>query len=309
MRRVVGPVVVLLLAGGLLAGCSAASDTSGDRAAGSVAEAPPGLAGEGKADGAAVAGAASTVDRQIVTSGSVLIVVADPAAAAQRASELVESADGRVDERVEQAASDEQEASAHLVVRIPSPQLTQTLKKLKALGDADRVQLNATDVTDAAQDLDARISALKVSVARLETLMASATSSADLLAIESALSSRQADLEAKQAERSGLAGQVALATITLDLVPEGTVVTNGPSGFWSAIAAGWAALLRTLKAVTIAVGVLLPWAAFSGVLGAGTLVVVRVVRRRRAQKPAVASLPAPVGEQVGADRNPADPAR
>lgn len=306
MRRVVGPVVVLLLAGGLLAGCSAASDTSGDRAAGSVAEAPPGLAGEGKADGAAVAGAASTVDRQIVTSGSVLIVVADPAAAAQRASELVESADGRVDERVEQAASDEQEASAHLVVRIPSPQLTETLKKLKALGDVDRVQLTATDVTDAAQDLDARISALKVSVARLETLMSSATSSADLLALESALSSRQADLESKQAERAGLAGQVALATITLDLVPESTVVTHGPSGFWSAIAAGWDSLLTTLRGVLIAVGVLLPWVVFLGVLGVATRIVIRFVRGRREPVPAVAPALAPTGERLGNGPNPGD---
>lgn len=92
-----------------------------------------------------------------MSTGSVVVIVADPASAAQRASALVEEAGGRVDERVEQAATEERQASAHLVVRIPSARLTETLDALKALGDLDQVQLTSTDVTDAAQDLDARI--------------------------------------------------------------------------------------------------------------------------------------------------------
>ena len=190
-------------------------------------------------------GAVAAVDRQVVTTGSVVLVVGDPAAAATRAGEIVELAGGRVDERTELAASDEREASARLVLRIPAGALTAALAELKALGEVDQVQLTSTDVTDAAQDLDARISALEVSVGRLETLMASSTTSADLIDLESALSSRQGDLESKRAERSSLAGQVALATVTLDLVPEATIAAGGPSGFWSAIGTGWTSLHTT----------------------------------------------------------------
>jgi hypothetical protein len=289
MRRIAGPVALLLVAGGLLVGCSASSDSAGSSGQ-SRADAP--AVSVGDAVGGQVAGEQAAVDRQVVTTGSVRLVVGDPAVAAQRAVEIVEQAGGRVDERTEAAASDERDASARLVLRIPSAELTATLADLKALGDVDQVQLSSTDVTGVAQDLDARIAALKVSVARLETLMASATSSDDLLALESALSSRQGDLEAKQAERAGLAGQVALATVTLDLVPEATVQAGGPSGFWSAIGTGWAALVTTLRGVLIAVGVLVPWIAFAAVVGAVTMGAIRFVRRRRAPTAVPVSAPA-----------------
>ena len=46
-------------------------------------------------------------DRQVVTTATASVAVEDPADGAQRVSELVESAGGRVDERSEQAASGE----------------------------------------------------------------------------------------------------------------------------------------------------------------------------------------------------------
>jgi cell division protein FtsB len=270
--------VVLLLAVGLLAGCSARSSSTQDSAGGSAAQAPAGSGAQKAPDGAA----AAVVDRQVVTTGTVRIVVAKPAEAAERAVTVVEAAGGRVDERIEKAASDERQASAQLVVRIPAAHLTGTLDKLKGLGKVDEVQLTATDVTAQGQDLDARIDALKASVARLETLMGTAASSRDLLAIESELSTRQADLEALQAKRTGLAGQVALATITLDLVPRAAVTkAGGPNGFWPGVMAGWKVLLVTLRGLVIAVGVLLPWAAFLGLVTAAVVWLVRLVRRRR----------------------------
>jgi len=297
MKRIVGPAALLLVAG-LLAGCSSARDTSSGTAGQSVANAPQGAAQK-------AASGTPAADRQIVTSGSLTIVVTDPSTVAQRTAGLVESVGGRVDDRVELAASDTRSASAHLVVRIPAARLTQTLDQVKRLGHVDQVQLTATDVTTAAQDLDARISALQVSVGRLETLMGSATSSADLLAIESALETRQADLESMQAQRAGLADQVTLATITLDLRTEAAVVHHGPGGFWPGVVAGWDALLATLRGVLIVVGVLLPWVAFFGALGAAAVAVIRWVRRRRPAQPA----PATMGERPGDDQIPRHPDR
>ena len=46
-------------------------------------------------------------DRQVVTTATASVAVEDPADGAQRVSELVESAGGRVDERTEQAGSGE----------------------------------------------------------------------------------------------------------------------------------------------------------------------------------------------------------
>ena len=296
MRRIVGPAALLLVAG-LLAGCSSARDTSSGTAGQSVANAPQGAAQK-------AASGTPAADRQIVTSGSLTIVVTDPSTVAQRTAGLVESAGGRVDDRVELAASDTRSASAHLVVRIPAARLTQTLDQIKRLGHVDQVQLTATDVTTAAQDLDARISALKVSVARLETLMASATSSADLLSIESALETRQADLESMQAQRAELADHVALATITVDLRTKPTDAHHGPGGFWPGVVAGWNALLAPLRGLLVVVGVLLPWAAFLGAVAAATLAVIRLVRRRRPAEPAPVT-----GEGPGESQIPRHPNR
>jgi hypothetical protein len=308
-RPVLVPTALAVL---LLAGCSAATSTdhavelsSADARGGSAVGGP--AVGGPAVEEAGAADATDADDRQVITSGSVALVVEDPAAAAQEASEIVEAAGGRVDERVEQAATEGVDARAHLVVRIPSTSLTEALAAVKALGEVEEVQLRETDVTDQATDLDARIESLQVSVDRLQALMAGAASTTELLSIESTLSSRQGELESLLAQRSRLAGQVALATVTLTLSSEPTVVVEaeGPDGFWPGVVAGWTALVATVSAALVVVGVLLPWVLFLG--GAGLLVVVAVRWGRRrsgkrrwrrgSQAPAGQAAPATAGQE------------
>lgn len=287
MRRISVPVVLVVLVGALVAGCtgSGASDSAGrDDSESSQEQAPVGVAADAALEPSSD-GTSATVDRQVVTTGSIGIVVADPAAAAQRASELTEAAGGRVEARSERAQSGDQPPSAQLVVRIPAARLTETLDRFRELGDVERVETSSSDVTDTVQDLDARISSLTVSVARLESLMGAATSSTDLVALESALSSRQADLESMQARLASLAGQVELSTITVDLTATPTVPAASPGGFGTALESGWASLLATLAGALVVLGVVLPWLLFFGLIGLGVLVVTRVVRKRRTVTP------------------------
>lgn len=266
------------LALAVLVGCSgpSSSDSSGANG-GAGGQAVPQPAAPGSPTLPADA------NRQVVTTATAALTVKDPAAGAQRISELVESVGGRVDKRTEQAASAKggQDATADLVVRVPAAKLTGVLADLKNIGDVSSISVDRSDVTANAVDLDARISALQTSVTRLQALMDKSATTADLLAAEKALSDRQAELESLQSQRALLGDQVALSTLNIHLQPVGVAPVGGPKSFLGALATGWRALLVALHAAGIALGVLLPWLALCGLIAAGILVPLRRIRRRR----------------------------
>ena len=163
----------------------------------------------------------------------------------------MEAAGGRVDERNEQAATGKSGgATADLVVRVPSDALTDVLADLKDLGDIANVSISHSDVTSTAVDLDARISALQTSVARLQALMNNAATTEALLAAEDAISDRQPELESLQSQRALLADQVELSTLSVHLITFGVAPPGGPDGFLDGLATGWRALVTALVATS-----------------------------------------------------------
>ena len=276
-------MITVLLAVALLAGCtggsgSVSSDSSGDSVSGGVVPAEGGQAADGVTGST---GNVNTSNRDVITTGSMSITATDPVAASESAVTITEQAGGRVDSRSENPATEIQPASANLTLRIPSDELDRTLAELKELGRLNFVSLNATDVTQQTQDLDARITALTTSVDRLLALMASATSTTDLITIEDALSSRQSELESLQSQRDLLADQIDYSTVQLELVSEGTVAASGPDIFWTGVISGWTALVAALGGLLIGLGVALPWIVVLAIFGAITLLIVRLFARRR----------------------------
>ena len=270
----------------LLAGCTGGSDESAtDGAAGGGVEAPAGRPGQPEF----APGEDADADRQVVTTAYAFVVVDDPAAGAQQVSELVESLGGRVEERSEQAGSGEdgtEGAMADLVVRVPADELTGLLADLEDIGDVENVSVSRSDVTTTAVDLDARISALQTSVARLQALLDGAADTEALLRAEDALSERQAELESLQSQRALLADQVELSTLSVHLEPVGVAPPGGPDGFVDGLGTGWRALVSALGAAVVVLGVLLPWLVVGGLVTAAVLVSVRRARRRAAPAPA-----------------------
>jgi hypothetical protein len=282
--------VALALA--VLVGCSGSgssgTDSSGaDSGAGGGASVPEPVV-PGNREGAPTVPGDADPDRQVVTTATAFLAVEDPADGAQRVSELVESAGGRVDERSEQAGSGEdggEGASADLVVRVPADALTDVLADLKDLGDVESVSVSRSDVTASAVDLDARISALQTSVARLQALMDGAATTEALLDAEKALSDRQEQLESLLSQRALLADQVELSTLSVHLAPYGVAPPGGPDGFLDGLGTGWRALVTALGATLVVLGVLLPWLAVAALLTAGVLVPLRLARRRAVAAP------------------------
>ena len=294
MRRFVATAAAALAAI-LVVGCSGGSSESGSSAGGDAGDAGGGVVEEpavAPVDPGAPADA--DADRQVVTTARVSLAVDDPAEGAREVSELVESAGGRVEERSEQSAAEDDGAEgayADLVVRVPADELTEVLAALEELGDVADVSVSRSDVTTTAVDLDARISALRTSVARLQGLLEGAATTEALLAAEDALSERQAELESLQSQRTLLADQVEMSTLSVHLEPFGVSPAGGPDGFLSGLGTGWRSLTSALGAAVVVLGVLLPWLVLGGLLAGAALVVLRSVRRRTATAAAIPPSP------------------
>jgi hypothetical protein len=215
-------------------------------------------------------------DRQVVTTGQVNMTVKDPRAVLERISTYVESLGGRVDKRT--ATGEGDRASAFVEVRVPSSRVTATLERLATYGSVDDVTTQNDDVTSQATDLDARIRALRVSIDRLEQIMASSRTSGELIKAETVLTKRQEQLEQLVAQRKDIADRVSLSTLSIDLSPPARPDSVDPDGFTGGLRDGWDALVSTVNRTVEVVGALLPWTAvLLALYGAYRL----VVRRRR----------------------------
>jgi hypothetical protein len=217
-------------------------------------------------------------DREVITTGSATVTVKDTADSANAFSAWVEKHGGRIDGRTESRTRDGH-TSATLTVRIPSKYVSAAIAQLRDLGIVDNVDLQRDDVTAEGQDLDARIKALKISVTRLEAILAKAGSSSEVIEAESALSQRQQELDALVVQRRSLSDQVTLSTIDVSFVQETKPGAVAPGGFLGGLVEGWNSVVDTVNSLVTVVGVLLPWLAIAGGLGVVWWVVRRVRRR------------------------------
>ncbi|WP_114699507.1 DUF4349 domain-containing protein [Nocardia mexicana] len=217
-----------------------------------------------------------TAERKEVVTGSVDITTADPIGGAAKVVDRVEAVKGRVDSRSEQPGTDTTEPRATLTIRVPADKTDEFINGLNGVGELTSVSTQREDVTMQWQDLDARIKALQASVDRLRALVAGAASTADLIAAENALSSRQGELDSLTARKRQLDDEVALSTLTIELdtdEPPG----SEPDNYWSRIVDGWNSLLDALKST----GAAIPWLGFLLLLAALAWVARRIVRARR----------------------------
>ncbi|BBX85664.1 DUF4349 domain-containing protein [Mycolicibacterium aubagnense] len=271
------PVVVLALliaSVWLVAGCSGGDST---RHAGSAPAAP--LKGGADFNGNAPEAPPPPVEpaRDVVKTASLILVAADPAAAADKATAIVDKAGGRVDERSDDAGSTSGRASVHLMLRVPANGLDAALASLKGLGTVQTLEVKTDDVTTRRVDLDARITALKTSVDRLLAIMRDAKDPDALIKAEDALSSRQAELQSLQAQRDTLRDQITYSSVDVQITAERT---GGPAperyhGFLGQVERGWDALWAFGSHLVLAFGFLLPWLLPLAVLGGALYVFVK----------------------------------
>ncbi|WP_182113452.1 DUF4349 domain-containing protein [Actinotalea sp. JY-7876] len=260
----------------LVAGCSGGGADSG------AGGAQPHAA---RSEEGAVSDEGAGGEQSFVVTGSVSMLVEDPAVSVAEAAQLVEDAGGHVQERVEQGGADDDYAWAELVARIPADEVTETLEELKGLGEVRDTSIQSEEVTDQVRDLDARIRALEISITRLEELLGRAGTVSEIVEAEQVLTERQSELEVLLGQQAALADDIALSTFRIEMWTEGAAPEEPATGFWAGLVNGWNALLATLTGLLQAIGTLLPWLAFAALVAAVVLFVRRALPRRRAARP------------------------
>jgi hypothetical protein len=216
------------------------------------------------------------VGREIVRTVQLTLQVADPAAAGRGVRTAVAAAGGLVAE--EQADT----TGAWLVLRVPVDRLDRLVDELATTGAVLARTGRTEDATEQVVDLDGRVATQQTSVARVRALLARATSIGDVVAVESELARREADLESLQRRLAALRDRVALATLTVELRAAPAPPDSPQPGFGAGLGAGWAGLRAAGAVLATAAGFVLPFLPVVALVAGAVWVVVRRRRRRGA---------------------------
>lgn len=208
-RRIFG-IVSIGFAALLTAGCTTYREASG----GVQLEGGSGMAGEPQAREA---------DRMLIWRGWLGLEVGHVSNTVARITEMTVKAGGHVEN-----VSDEGEASASLVLRVPVNRLSSTMAALEELGTVKHRTVSSEDVTEQYVDTDARLQTMTALRDRLRELLDKAQDVKDILAIEKELGRVQADIDAMQARLKALRGQVDLASIHVSIKRQRIL---GPLGY------------------------------------------------------------------------------
>ncbi len=199
-------------------------------------------------------------DRQIIQTGSVTLRVDEITESIPEVVALTESLAGRIDDQSQYTdPTQEKVTSANLLVRIPVESYQVFIDEVTKLGNVEALNVSSTDVTLQSVDLEARINSLENSISRLEQLVQEATNVADLIAAESALAERQAELDGLLSQQKYLSDQVTLASIYVYLLRKDALDSATPIGFWAGLERGFESVLLALGNSTTYLGLVLPW--------------------------------------------------
>ena len=208
---------------------------------------------------AASAETVATAEQAIIRNGDMALAVKNVAKTVDEVRALITSKSGRIESSSLNAESESSGPSAYIVARIPEAKLDEVIAAVGDLGQRTSLNISTTDVTLQVIDLKARIDALIISRDRLLNLMAQATTTADLLAAEQALTQRQSELDAYQGQLDYLNSQVAQSTLNIQILSDSTPITSGLAGFGATLNQGLRNFLQAFENVILFIGSAIPW--------------------------------------------------
>jgi hypothetical protein len=294
----------------LVAGCGTDGDESSGSAGGSssveTAE-PAEPRGEQRAadaeavpaDEAGTAPGAPEIPTRVVSTGTVSLRADDVGALRSEVQRIADAQGGEVAEQTTDTGRDGEVVRSRMVLRVPGDSFAETMDLLERAGTLRTSDQDSQVVSAEYVDLEARVRAQQKSVARVELLFQRAEKISDVLAVETELARRQADLDALEGRLRLLDDQVRMSTITvhLDRTPRGTEPEEDDTwAFLAGLRGGWAALTALLSGAAAAVGAALPFAVLVALVGLpGWWVARRLRRRGPARADAAAAEPAAAG--------------
>ena len=163
--------------------------------------------------------------RKIVYTNNISIVVKDPAESAQQIQQMATEAGGYVSQsQLSQYTGDLMRGM--VVIRVPVESYAQVLEQIRKLGV--RVlsdNSSASDVTSEYTDLEAQLRNLEAAEKELALMLTEVRARpnakpSDILEVYNALTQKRGEIEQVKGRLQLLQNQVALSTITADLVPD-----------------------------------------------------------------------------------------
>ncbi len=279
-----------------LAGGGSADEAPADMgdAARAPSQAEGGDAGAGK-DGS-VANAVDLVEQQaVIKNGAVSLRSDDVGKTRFDVQSLVDEHAGQVSEDKTETDKTGDALRSRMVVRVPSEDFDDVMSELAGLAQLASTSSSAEDVTTQLIDVDAQIAVQQRSVDRVRQLLARAASIRDIMAIESELANRQAQLDSLTQQQAYLKDQTSMATIRVNIErkPSAAVLKKEEkkTGFLAGLGAGWDGLRATVVAALTVVGALLPFAVLALLVGVPVWLLVRRMRRTPTSSPATSPDP------------------
>ena len=228
--------------------------------------------------------------RAVISTGTVTLRSKDVGQARFDVQKVVDAHRGEISD--EQTATDTKGRidRSRLVIRVPSQFFDDVMTELGEVAELRSAKRTSEDVTTEVIDIGVRVRAQERSLERIELLLSRAQSLRDIIAIESQLSRRQADLDSLKAQQAFLADQTSLSTITvfLEKSDKAAPVEQDEAGFVAGLQRGWDALGRAATVLATGLGALLPFMVVLLLLGVPLWLLVRSLLRRRRVEPLAA---------------------
>jgi hypothetical protein len=265
---------------------SAASLDKQSTASGNVAEdAPMTATGSGGTSAEVPTEQPEDQQRAVISKGQISLHTKDVDGARFDLKKDLDTWGGTIASEESDADDDGHTKRQRLELRVPSAKFDVAMDALSRLAGTTLVDRSRTseDVTTKVIDNAARVRTQKLSLARVQALLAQAETLNQIISIESQLSRRQANLDSLEQQQKYLADQTSLSTIDVYLsVPAKHVAKtkkkqHDDSGFLAGLRGGWNNLGDATNTVLHAVGGLLPFGAVLLVVG----VPLWAARRRR----------------------------
>jgi len=163
---------------------------------------------------------ADVVDRMIIYTGELSLVVSDTDVAQSEVIALAEDAGGYVS-GANSYVYNQGLRRINLTLRVPAEAFNDMMAALRDLAlEVTQDSVGSEDVTQEYVDLESRLKALEVKAERLEELMDEAEDTEAVLAVYEELSETQIRIEETKGRMQYLERRSAMATITVTLTPD-----------------------------------------------------------------------------------------
>ncbi len=198
-------------------------------AAQSVAMASPPPSPAAKSDDDAPLDVNAVDSRKLIRNATMRLQVDSVARAIARVDSAAKTHEGAITDTHE-SRDPNGRGDGHIVLRVPIARFDALLADLRRIGKVQDEETSTDDITKQYTDLETRIAVKEETVGRLRVLLATRTGKlSDVVDLERELSRTVTELEQLKGERRYYDQQVAMSTVTLDLVEPNVIVASGVS--------------------------------------------------------------------------------